>query len=76
MGSNDGWQSEKPVYRVTLSSFYIGKYPVTQKEGQDVMGSDPSYFKGEDLPVQEVAWFDAIDFFNKPSIKEGLIPVL
>ncbi|MGO4542707.1 formylglycine-generating enzyme family protein [Paenibacillus sp. 2TAB19] len=59
---------------VTLSSFYIGKYEVTQKEWMDVMGSNPSAFKGDDLPVETVSWYDAVEYCNKRSIKEGLTP--
>ena len=42
MGSNNGDDDEKPVHRVTVSDFYIGKYEVTQKEWKDVMGNNPS----------------------------------
>ena len=59
---------------VTISSFYIGKYDVTQKEWIDVMGSNPSKFKGDHLPVETVSWYDSIEYCNKRSIKEGLKP--
>lgn len=59
---------------VTISSFYIGKYEVTQKEWAAVMGSNPSKFAGENLPVDSVNWYDAIEYCNKRSIKEGLQP--
>lgn len=59
---------------VTISDFYIGKYEVTQKEWIEVMGSNPSYFKGDNLPVEMVSWYDAIEYCNKRSIKEGLEP--
>lgn len=52
--------------------FEIGKYQVTQKEYQDVMNEDPSYFKGENNPVEQVFWFDAVNFCNKLSEQEGL----
>ncbi len=55
-------------------SFYIGKYPVTQKEWMSVMGSNPSYFKGENRPVERVTWYDAIEFCNRLSEKNGLMP--
>ncbi|MDP3115426.1 MAG: bifunctional serine/threonine-protein kinase/formylglycine-generating enzyme family protein, partial [Candidatus Cloacimonadaceae bacterium] len=74
MGSNDGESVEKPVHQVTVSSFYIGKYEVTQKEWTAVMGSNPSYWKGDNLPVERVSWYDAIDYCNKRSLKEGLKP--
>ncbi len=74
MGSNDGESDEKPVHQVTVSSFFIGKYEVTQKEWQEVMGSNPSYFKGDNFPVDEVSWYDALVYCNKRSVKEGLTP--
>ncbi|MDP3113667.1 MAG: bifunctional serine/threonine-protein kinase/formylglycine-generating enzyme family protein [Candidatus Cloacimonadaceae bacterium] len=72
MGATDVESNERPVHQVTLASFYIGKHEVTQKEWLAVMGSNPSYFKGENLPVAQVRWFDAIDYCNKRSINEGL----
>jgi formylglycine-generating enzyme required for sulfatase activity len=59
---------------VTLSTFLIGKYDVTQKEWTSVMGSNPSKFKGDDLPVEMVSWYDAIEYCNKRSAAEGLAP--
>ncbi len=57
---------------VTISSFYIGKYEVTQKEWTAVMRSNPSKFKGDNLPVDSVNWYDAVEYCNERSIKEGL----
>jgi sulfatase modifying factor 1 len=59
---------------VTISSFYIDKYDVTQKEWVDVMGSNPSKFKGSNLPVETVSWYDSVEYCNKRSLKEGLKP--
>jgi formylglycine-generating enzyme len=59
---------------VTVSDFYIGPYEVTQKEWIEVMGSNPSQFKGDSLPVETVNWYDCIEYCNKRSIKEGLKP--
>ncbi len=59
---------------VTISDFYIGKYEVTQKEWNEVMGSNPSEFKGDNLPVEMVSWYDCIEYCNKISTKEGLEP--
>lgn len=59
---------------LTISSFYMGKYEVTQKEWQAIMGDNPSSFIGEDLPVEQVSWYDAVDFCIKLSLKEGLMP--
>ena len=57
---------EKPVHQVTLPhDYYMGKYEVTQALWQVVMGSNPSYFKGDDLPVEEVSWEDCQEFISK-----------
>ena len=72
MGTNNGYDHEKPVHIVTVNYFYIGKYEVTQKEWKEVMGNNPSYFKGDDIPVEQVSWYDVVDFCNKKSDKEGL----
>ena len=75
MGSTSGWRDEKPVHSVTISkSFYMSKYEVTQKQRQEVMGNNPSHFKGDDLPVESVSWYDAVEYCNKLSRKEGLAP--
>jgi formylglycine-generating enzyme required for sulfatase activity len=57
-----------------IQDFYIGKYEVTQKEWIEIMGSNPSKFKGDSLPVEMVSWYDCVDYCNKRSIKEGLTP--
>jgi len=59
---------------ITVSSFYMGKYDVTQKEWVEVMGSNPSKFIGDNLPVESVNWYDSLEYCNKRSIKEGLKP--
>jgi formylglycine-generating enzyme required for sulfatase activity len=59
-------------HQVTVSAFYMGKYEVTQKEYQEVMGTNPSDFKGDNLPVENVSWYDAVEYCNKRSQKEGL----
>jgi formylglycine-generating enzyme required for sulfatase activity len=68
------YDDEGPQHQVTVSSFYMGKYEVTQKEYQAVMGKNPSNFKGDNLPVERVSWFDAVNYCNKRSVKEGLSP--
>jgi formylglycine-generating enzyme required for sulfatase activity len=69
MGCTDGecWSDgrEEPAHQVTLSSYKIGKYPVTQKEWFAVMGTNPGYFEGDDLPVERVSWYDAQEFIVK-----------
>ena len=74
MGSSDYSIDEKPQHRVTVSSFYIGKYPVTQKEYRELMGTNPSNFKGYNLPVEQVSWYDAVNYCNRLSQNEGLTP--
>src|SRR5882757_8442620 len=59
---------------VTIPGFYIGIYEVTQKEWTEVMGSNPSAFKGDSLPVETVSWYDCVGYCNKRSTKEGLQP--
>jgi len=71
MGSNDGGSDEKPIHRVTVSDFYIGKYEVTQKLWKEVMGSNPSRFKGDDRPVEQVSWNDVQEFIRKLNKKTG-----
>ena len=57
---------------VTITKpFYLGIYPVTQLQWRAVMGSDPSNFKGDDLPVENVSWNDAVEFCQKLSAKTG-----
>ncbi|MCF8305092.1 MAG: formylglycine-generating enzyme family protein [Ignavibacteriales bacterium] len=71
---NEGESNEKPVHSVSLSSFYIGKYEVTQKLWYRVMGTSPSGFRvdGVNLPVEQVSWYGAINFCNALSDEEGL----
>jgi formylglycine-generating enzyme required for sulfatase activity len=65
---------EKPAHEVTLSTpYYIGRCEVTQEQYQQVMGNNPSYFKGRDLPVEQVSWEDAQEFCKKTSEKTGWV---
>jgi formylglycine-generating enzyme required for sulfatase activity len=68
------FDNEGPQRRVTVSSFFMGKYPVTQAEYEAVMGTNPSLFKGANLPVENVSWYDAIEYCNRLSQREGLTP--
>ena len=61
----DAENDEEPVHRVTLSSYSIGKYEITQELWEAVMGSNPSYFKGAKRPVEQVSWDDCQDFIRK-----------
>ena len=56
---------EKPAHSVTLSGYNIGKTEVTQELWQAVMGSNPSEFMGDDLPVENVSWDDCQEFIRK-----------
>ncbi len=62
---SDAYSDEKPVHSVTLNSYYIGKTEVTQVLWKAVMGSNPSYFKGDNLPVEKVSWNDCQEFIRK-----------
>ncbi|MDR1763165.1 MAG: formylglycine-generating enzyme family protein [Dysgonamonadaceae bacterium] len=65
------WNSESPVHKVTLSDYFIGKYPVTQAQWKAVMGNNPSFFVGDNLPVEQVSWNDVQDFIRKLNQKTG-----
>ncbi len=70
MGSPDSepgrYPDEGPQHQVTISkSFELQTTEVTQSQWQAVMGSNPSYFKGSDLPVETVSWDDAQAFITK-----------
>jgi len=87
MGSPAGaWASrddERPVRSVTVNGFYMSRFPVTQGEWVDLMGSNPSWLQGarvpagvnwRNLPVDTVSWFDAVEFANRMSLRAGLTP--
>lgn len=62
---SDCYYWEKPRRTITVNSFSIGKYPVTQKQWKAIMGSDPSRKECQDCPVIYVSWYDAQMFINK-----------
>lgn len=77
MGSpeDEPWRKKDETrHRVTLADFYLGTHEVSQEQYKDLMGSEPSTFKGSDLPVETVTWFEAIQYCNALSQKEGLTP--
>ncbi len=76
MGSSDGAPVEQPVHNVQVDSFYISKYEVIQSQWKEIMGTNPTLAKGtgEKYPIYNITWNDAVDFCNKLSIREGLIP--
>ncbi|MBI9032045.1 SUMF1/EgtB/PvdO family nonheme iron enzyme [bacterium] len=60
---------------ISLSTFYIDKYEVTQESYLDIMGTNPSYFTGNsNKPVENISWFNAIEYCNRRSIQENLNP--
>ena len=61
---SDAENDEKPVHRVTLSGYYIGRCEVTQELWEAVMGSNPSYFNGAQNPVENVSWNDCQEFIS------------
>ena len=70
--SEQGSDADSDEYQVTLSDFMIGKTEVTQELWQAVMGSNPSYYSGNDLPVEQVSWNDCQEFIKKLNSLTGL----
>ena len=65
---------DAPLHQVVVSPFYMDKHLVTQERYQKVMGTNPSRWKGDKNPVEQVRWSDAVRFCNKRSELEGLQP--
>ena len=79
MGSPPGEKGrdddEEPQHNVTVPAFFMGRYQVTQEQYQQVMSKNPSFFKGDKLPVERVSWNDAVKFckeLNKKTVQKGL----
>ena len=72
MGSGE-YDVGNPVHKVKINNpFYLGTYPVTQREWKVVMDDNPSHFKGDDLPVERVSWEDVQEFIKKLNEEEGI----
>ena len=71
MGSDDA-RDNNPVCRQCVDSFHLGKYEVTQREWNALMDTNPSEFKGDDRPVENVSWFDCLEFIKKLNDYTGL----
>ncbi|WP_038296571.1 MULTISPECIES: SUMF1/EgtB/PvdO family nonheme iron enzyme [Nostocales] len=63
--------NESPQHDVNVPAFFMGRFEVTQEQYQQVMGTNPSNFKGKKLLVESVSWNDAVEFCNKLSQKTG-----
>jgi formylglycine-generating enzyme required for sulfatase activity len=87
MGNPSGGEDrERPVHTVNIKSFYMGRYEVTQKEWREIMGttlrqqrdmedrSMPLFGERDNYPMYYVNWYEAVEYCNKLSIKEGLTP--
>jgi len=81
MGSIDAnaGADEASEHIVTLDSFRISRHEVTQSLFQDIMGYNPSWFVeagvSDDYPVESLSWYDAVEFCNNISLRDGLDPV-
>ena len=78
MGSPDSeeWRGDDEIrHTVTVSDFYISPYEVSQAEYTAVMENNPSNFKGDNLPVENLSWYEAIAYCNARSEAENLTPV-
>ena len=78
MGSpeSEDWRSNDEVqHRVSIASFYMAKYEVTQKLWREVTGKNPSSFSGDTLPVESITWLEAVEFCNALSRRDGRTPV-
>jgi len=74
-GARRDFVEDEIEHEVTLSkAFYCGKYEVTQGQWEQVMGTNPSYFKdaGKDAPVEQVSWSDCQAFVKKLCEMEGV----
>ena len=62
---------EQPQHKVTLKSFALGKYEITQEQWSAIVDNNPSTYKGRSLPVQQVSWDDIQEFIQKLNAKTG-----
>ncbi len=70
-GDTEAYSDEDPAHPVTISSsFYLGRYEVTQQQWVDRVGRNPSHFKGSmSLPVEQVSWEDAKSFCDEHGLR-------
>ena len=68
----DGLADQMPSHRIRITRpFYMGQYEVTQEQWKTVMETNPSDFKGENRPVENVSWHDVQVFIRKLNAREG-----
>lgn len=65
MGNSNSESDESPIHKVVVPNFYIGKYEISQEQWELIMGTNPSFKKGEKYPIENVNWFDAYMFIRK-----------
>ncbi len=70
-GEKERDRDESPQHKVSVPAFFMGKFAVTQAQYQEVIGSNPSHFQGDNRPVEQVSWNDAMKFCQKLSEKTG-----
>ena len=70
-GENGRDSNESPQYQVNVPTFFMSKFEITQEQYQQVMGENPSYFKGYKHPVENVSWNDAVEFCRRLSLETG-----
>jgi formylglycine-generating enzyme required for sulfatase activity len=61
----EGYVDERLLHKVDVESFHIGRYEVTQRQWSTVMGNNPSCFRGDDLPVENVSWDECQEFIDR-----------
>lgn len=76
----EGDYRERPQHRVTIASFFLSRFPVTQAQWRAIakttkvrieLNSDPSDFQGDNLPVEHITWFEAIEFCERLQLQTG-----
>lgn len=68
---DSGGADERPAHEVCVGDFFLGKFPVTQRQWVGVLGKNPSQYQGDDLPVENVSWNDAQAFIKALRLKTG-----
>ena len=64
-----------PIWERTVHDLLVSKYQTTQIRWKEIMGTEPSCFKGDRLPVESITWIEALEYCNKLSESYGLNPV-